>query len=175
MYYFMPILIIAVSIIVYWRKRHIQYHTLDFRYKLFRLRDDLRFQAINNKIDKDNWAFKYLDSSLSITINEAYYITLSSIIAYGLIHESNKGLTEFRRELGKEISKNSELIRIEEEYKKAIKEYVLQQDHVFFVVINPIFKSIHVFNNLSKKFENWIGKVTTLPETSASKNTGYLT
>ena len=51
------------------RELFIDYHTKEFKYKLFQLRDDLRMLAINGNIDVNNWVFEYYDSTISKIIN----------------------------------------------------------------------------------------------------------
>ncbi|MCG8606200.1 hypothetical protein MJD09_14590 [bacterium] len=50
------------------QKARLEAIQLNYRYKLFALRDKLRLYAIDSGVHKETWAFNYLDTSISKTI-----------------------------------------------------------------------------------------------------------
>lgn len=159
---FLAISIAIAIILCIWRKHNHKFQEEKFRFKLYQLRDKLRLHAINGDLNINELSFKYLDSALSRTIANMYYITFPVMF---FIHKHNED-TEFYKHYGPllNIVNNNPLTKaIYDEFKFELKDYLSKQHVVTSYLIRisliiPILAYVgfrdlkNWFNQRSEKF-----------------------
>lgn len=161
---------LVLVFLIFWRKVHIEYHTLLFKYKLYALRDKLRNLAIEGKIDSNNWIFDYYDNTLSKFVNQAYYVTLFRIVMLVLKNGGAKELSVFASKVNAEVEKIPELKSIQQEFVLACGKYIKEQHKIPYKcvakpIIIPFIGGIAIF---AKKFNMYLNALLVFPETSDS-------
>lgn len=78
---------------------------LEYRYKLFALRDELRGYVIANPELAKSWVFKYLDSTITKFVSLLPGLSLWRLLALLMTHESDSQFKVHRRHLEMEYSK----------------------------------------------------------------------
>ena len=153
-----------------WKRVHIHYQTLIFKYKIYAVRDRLRLMAIKGEIDRNNWVFDYYDNTLSKVINESYYITLFRLCILFVKYRNFEPLQKLNIKLNEEIAKSEILRNIQKDFTEAVKEYVFEQHKITvkYILIPIIFPLIGL-TVATVKLNSWINSITVFPDTSDSK------
>lgn len=69
----------------------------EFKMRLYALRDKTRLYAIENKIDRNEWIFRYFDESISKTISKIDYLNIFIISILHSRQTNNKNYLDFRK------------------------------------------------------------------------------
>lgn len=170
--------LIGFSVLYFsWRRFSHHYLELDFKFKLYELRDRVRNMIIDNTIEKDAWIFNYFDVTLSKIANESYFISLPFVILIDSNHEDDvKEMKKISSKLDYECKKTPELAKIREELHFAVNTYIFEQHKYSFthylILAIDIFSSMKLgfFRKLQKKYaiEENTKNIFVYPETSAA-------
>lgn len=171
-------LLIGFSILYFsWRRFSHHYLELDFKFKIYELRDRVRNMVVDGVIEKDAWIFDYFDVTLSKIANESYFISLPFVILIDGNHEDDiKEMKKITSKLDYECKKIPELSIIRDELHKTVNVYIFKQHkysftHCLIIVIN-VFSSMKLgfFKKLQKKYaiEENTKNIFIYPETSAA-------
>ncbi|MEM9679474.1 MAG: hypothetical protein AAF901_04050 [Bacteroidota bacterium] len=166
-------IVMALIILSVWRRYHHSYAALNFKYKIYQLRDKLRLLVVQNKISAEDWVFDYFDNSLSKSISLNYYLTIFRLATIGLIHEKDEDLIKFRQKLNKEIEDKPELEELYADYINAVKEYIFDQHYVSIMIIKPIVVLILGAAVAAQRLNQLLKGILIYPETSASDHFVY--
>jgi len=166
------LVIICLIIILYWRARNLYYRrlTLEYRFKLYKLRDKLRWLAINEKIDKNNWVFDYMDTSISKTISIMDNMNLVFLLVIAIKNRNRKELVEFNKSVNVVVDKNKYLSEIFFEYGNLNIEFLMKKHYWITLIIGSIGASVGAFNWAKNKFEFSALSIRVYPETSTSNS-----
>lgn len=142
-----------------WRRMHQQLQEQKFRYAMFSLRDKLRRLAIDQKINSENWIFRYADNTFSQSITEAYHLTLFHIVIRAVVvHEQQeKKYARFRQDFDKALSENPEMKAIFFDYRKSIYEYLTHQHYIGYTFfVKPAVKALMGGGIAQKKLKRYL-------------------
>jgi hypothetical protein len=78
---------------------------MEYQYKLFALRDELRAYAIDNPALAKGWVFMYLDSTLTKFVTVLPHVTIWKTLALMLTHRDDYRFKVHRNHLDKEYNK----------------------------------------------------------------------
>src|ERR1700761_8412387 len=93
------LIVIALISLVYWKFKNQYYHraALIYRYRLDNLKDKLYDFYLDDKVNVEDWQFKYLESSIEKTIDELpclnIYLTFYLYVKHNGNPEYKNGLT----------------------------------------------------------------------------------
>src|SRR5688572_11897824 len=81
---------------LYWVWRNLYYIRLNqrYRFKFFALRDQLRRAAIEERIDQNSKAFKFIDASLSRSACDMERFNMFTFMILGAINQDNVNLKQ---------------------------------------------------------------------------------
>jgi hypothetical protein len=164
--------IVFLALVVYWKLKN-QYGervTLEFQYKLFDLRDTLREYAIAGKIDKDDMVFKYLDGSISKTVNDLETINLYSVFILTSRYRNNPEFLSHKERISKEIGANKYTQVFYEQYGELVGRYIIKKHFMikfaFVLHILSHLISNHLITNMRQRLRRATDTVRFAPETS---------
>ena len=147
------------------RKRRIEALFLDYKYRLYALRDELRELVLKGEIKNRNWVFLYLDSSIVRTINYIHKLNIYQGLFLFFMHREDNRVIRAREQLLTELQKpcNLELKRIHEKYGKILGCFMFERHRALsnFALITFVISYI-----TKKKWEEFLETITELPETS---------
>ena len=166
------LVIICLIIVLYWRARNLYYKrlTLEYRFKLYRLRDQLRYFAIDGKIDKSNWVFNYMDTSISKTISIMDNMNLVFLIVIIIKNRNRKDLIEFNKSIETQVKLNKHLYDVYLEYGRLNIEFLMKKHYWIAFIAKSIGRSINAFGKIRNKFEFFASSIRVYPETSTSNS-----
>ena len=165
------IIIMVLFLLAFWRRMHQSYEELRFKYRLYELRDNLRYKAIKGEVDPNHWLFDYFDNTLSKAISRSYYITLFSILGLNFKYQGKKEVTEFSKKLNDEIKNSPVYKEILDSYLKALGNYIIHQHAISAkFIIAPIAFAIFGVKRSYEIMKYNIENLFYFPETSDSGN-----
>lgn len=117
------------------RRQRIEVLALEYRYRFFALRDELREYAMENPETARNWVFQYLDSTIAKTIGTLSALSLWYVIGLWLTHKEDSRMDRARRALEREYTKtkNQKLKEIEEKCIDTLSEFMVSRHRPLFV------------------------------------------
>jgi hypothetical protein len=155
-------------ILLVWKSFHVRLAEKQFRYSLFKVRDDLRMLAINNEIDKSSKIFTYLDETFSSTIKEHYNINIYTLLFVELFRRDKQKEFKFLELIDEACRNNKELEKLVINYIDACREYIFDQNFVSFkVIIKPIVISIFGVKSFAAKINDFSKRTLVSPYSSA--------
>ena len=161
------ITIMVLFLLALWRKMHQKNEQLKFKYKVYALRDKIRYKAITGEIDPNHWLFDYYDNTFSKAISRSYYITLLSVLVLNFKHQDEEELHKFSKKLIKETEKEPVFREIYYEYLNALLHYIVMQHMVSMkFIIKPVALPIIGAKKLSEILEKYMKNLLYFPETS---------
>lgn len=164
----------VVTLLAFWRRMHLHYSQLRFKYDLYTLRDRLRRAAMYGEVSAESWVFDYFDRTISKNIGQSYYITLAHIIILGYRHENDENLLKFKQKLKKETEGSEFYKKLQSDLQEASVRYVMNQHYVTVNwVLVPILTPIFGTAVLLSKLNGWMSKTFILPEVSDSNRLAY--
>lgn len=167
------LIIILVSFLVYYSLRlYKRYLLRKFQIKLYVLRDVLRELAIDKDVNKHDFLFKFLDNSISKSVNSIQQLNLWYIVYLFHIHKSDKSLQHFKLILKDSLKRNPKLNDVFQSYNELIASYVMQKHIVLFFCLHlgftSMITSISFFRKLKVRVSGSIKSLSSMPEISAS-------
>lgn len=127
--------------------------------------------AINGVLSPNNWAFDYLDSTLSKSMSRHKFLTLFSLVSLHRKYKDNEALSQLSEQLKLEFDECHELKEIQEEYTAAIADYIIEQHFVsYHVFIKPVLAVVFGTKLLMNKISQYSDSALIYPETSISSD-----
>lgn len=161
-------LLIVCFLLAYWKKFNNANSQLRFEAELFRLRDELRWLAIEGKIKSDNPVFELYDKAFSYSIRDSYFFTIFFLSLIRSQSEVNsKEFKDFKRKVKFLSSSFPELEEIKDEYDIVLRNYLLQQHRVSFRIISTCLYPMSFFKRESNKVRENISQSFFLMSKSA--------
>jgi hypothetical protein len=166
------LIITLISLLMYWRIRNLYYETvgIEHRHDLYSLRDKLRRLVIDNKIDKSDPAFYYLDNSISKTIKKIHCINLYSIIIFNRINKDNEFLKQNRKKVNHIINRNKHSKEIYQEYGIIVLNFILKKHYILklctILGFGAVLNSIKIIQSIKEYIKSVSLTIRELPETS---------
>jgi hypothetical protein len=119
------------------RRKRQEVLVLEYKYRFFALRDELREYAADDPVLAQNWVFQYLDSTLAKTIKTLPLISIWYVLGLWLTHRNDTRIERARKSLDREYLKvkNQELKKAEEKCIEALSQFMLSR-HILLVVIS---------------------------------------
>lgn len=161
-----PYVVLICAFIVFLKRKHQRFVERKYKYRLHKIRDDLRRLGATGVIDPQSAIFGYYDESFSKNIQQSYYLTLPGMAYIYSKHKSDPNLAKFSATITEETKKYPDLVRLREKASKATQHYVLQQE-VLFHIAYGIALMVFKFRWLKRKVKKLIDSVFWMPETSA--------
>ena len=169
----LTILVFSFLVTLIW-KEYKKYLIQKFKYRLFELRDKLRDNVIKGNINKNNWAFDYIDSSISKSINGLDGLNLWRAILLFSLHRKDERLNEFRANFNKQLEKNNNLSLIYTEYGQLITRYILSKHGLTFTIsamgLLPVIMSAFMIKQSINMANKAVKELRNFPETSTSND-----
>lgn len=152
------------------RKLHLNFVSNRYRYRLYALRDELRFKAITGEIDRDSREFDRLDRSISQSIEEHYFITLYSTTALVILHFRDfKGHSSNHQV----EQSSSELESILKDLNSVHTEYIFSQHkYSLGIIASVVLGLIDGRAKMKSTLRKHTDAVSEFPETGASIRSG---
>lgn len=162
---------LLVSCICYWRLRNMYYNNIElqFRYKMYKLRDLLRLMVIEKKIDEDESLFDYLDTSLSIAIEKVTSLHLLVVFFLAKKHYKQPDFISFSTSLQTKLKENKYAKEIYDEYGAIMIWYFLRKHFIIkFCVIGlgVLLMGVNFFKNKKIEIQQSVEDLRIYPETS---------
>jgi len=109
---------------------------LQYKYRFFAIRDELRQYAIDNPEVAQNWVFQYLDSTIAKTIKALPRINIWYLLGLWLTHRKDSRIERARRALEREYikTKNQKHKEIEEKCMNVLADFMLSRHRLLLVV-----------------------------------------
>lgn len=176
MLYVWILLILALFYCDRLRRLNVDNKTLKCRYKLYALRDSLRYRVITGEIKSNYWVFEYLDSSITKTISKLDDVTAWHGVFLYLAHRKDPDFDRAKTYLDRELEKpeNRSLRRVHRRYCGVLSKYLMRRHPVslrlfFSQWITYIFVTQFLRQQLERLKMAWARAVemfTEAPETS---------
>lgn len=96
---------------------------MEYRYRLYALRDRLRMRLIDGQIGKRSWAFDYLDSSLSVVIDKLSALSMYRAVLAAVMYHSDPRVAALRANLEIAFNQYPALRETYSEYGDLLLEY----------------------------------------------------
>jgi hypothetical protein len=162
-------LMILIIFTLSWSRYKI-YHIRKTQLSLYKLRDKLRQKAYEGSIEKNQWMFDYLDSSISKTICNLPFINLWNVILLLQLHKNNKdNLHDFKHHLELAYKKNKEFKNLHQEFSQIILNHIIHSHIIIIALFIISHLTIKWLKNINKFLYKTIDGVTDLPENSTSE------
>jgi hypothetical protein len=163
--YFLTVLMLAIFI----KRRHQQYVERKYKFRMHKLRDELRRLGATGVLDPSSPMFEYYDDSFSKNIQQSYYLTLPGMAYIYYKHKNDPLIAQHISFVTTEVKKIPELVKLKEQASKATFNYVIQQEvlfHLGYVIVLMVFK----FRGLKTRVKKLIDSVYWMPETSGMQH-----
>lgn len=110
---------------------------LEYQYRLFAVRDDLREYAIEDPPVAQNWVFQYLDSTIAKSISLLPTLSIWRMLGLLLTYRNDPRLEKFRKHLEEEFGKpeNRRHKEIEERFLRTLGEFIVSR-HILMLVLS---------------------------------------
>lgn len=156
------LLIIAFLGLIIWaydRSRFLKNLSLEYQYKLYTIRDELREQAILGNIDKDSWLFDLLDASTSKLISELPSLTIYYLIMLEFIYRKDKNIKIIRDKFDNALDISPISKKIFNKYINTVYSYICQKHKMtIFIYYRLIYKTILYIANKANNFRLFASK-----------------
>ena len=160
-----PYILITLIFIIYVKKKHQSYVERKYKFRMHKLRDDLRRLGASGIIDPNSMIFEYYDDSFSKNIQQSYYLTLPGMYYIYKKHKDEPAINERISYVRAETEKNPHLVKLKAKATKATFEYVIDQE-VLYAIAYWVALMIFKLNGFKKKVKLLIDSVYWMPETS---------
>jgi hypothetical protein len=147
------------------RKAQVKTRELAYQYRLYALRDELREKVIQGAIDRDDWVFDFLDSSIAKSISLIHYISVYRLLVVFFVHRRDPAFHGLQKHLDYELDKPDKLClkEIRNEFAKTIADYLGDRHWELKLLGRVAFIWITVWTNFKSLIAH---QVTEYPETS---------
>jgi hypothetical protein len=121
------------------RRRRNELLVLEYQYKFFALRDELREYAMEDPKIAQNWVFQYLDSTIARTIKVLPRISIWYVIGLWLAYRKDRRLDRAQRHLEQEYrkAKNQKHKELEEKCVNTLASFMLSR-HIILTVVSVL-------------------------------------
>lgn len=141
--------------------------SLESKYALYSLRDELRELAIDGKVDPRNWVFNYLDSSISVSIDRMNNISLWSLFAVAITHKQTKSEIARKKNLELGLSRSPELKRVYDQFGVILVVTTLEKHkYSILTLLMPISGTITALGYIKQRIEKTILNLRIIPDGS---------
>ena len=108
------------------RKAQVKTRELTYQYRLYALRDELREKVMQGVINRDDWVFDFLDSSIAKSISLIHYISLYRLLVVFFVHRRDPAFRSLQKHLDYELDKPDKLClkEVRNEFAKTIADYL---------------------------------------------------
>ncbi len=139
---------VALVLLVYWKLKNQYYQKIAsaYSYKLEDLRDKLMDYALDNKVDVQDWRFKFLNVSLSKNIEELHSLNIYLSLFIHLRNKDNQAFQKMHETVAEGISSHPQFNEIYQEYTRVLMSFMLSKLFWFKTVIK-----IHSFSSKTRK------------------------
>lgn len=160
---------LLLCLFVYWKLRNLYYKriTHKYKYKLYELRDKLRFIELDKKIKLSSCeylAFSYLDTSISKSIETLFSHSFLLAIFYHHKYKNSEALFEAKQFIKGILSDKQDFALIFQEYQMILYQYSKKRHHL---VVGILMYSIYKFFKFTgdlfianfkqfKKIKSWL-------------------
>lgn len=122
-------LIFCLYILYELKEVKIETRDVGYRNRLYALRDKLREGVMEGRIDKNNWLFVYLDSSISTACGFLNWLSIWRLVIVVVDNKKNQKLKQAHKHLKQEFSKpeNALLKTVHREYVDILREYLKEK------------------------------------------------
>jgi hypothetical protein len=150
----------------------IETNTLQYQYCLYALRDELREYVIKGEVNKDDWVFDYLDSSITKTISYLQSISIYKICVVYLIYRGDAKFRQARKHLERELNKpeKTPLKQVDDKLFIILTKYLISRHMglglLSHLAIIPIAFIKSVVENLKAKWEEYTKQAIESPQYS---------
>jgi hypothetical protein len=161
--------IVIAAIAAYGVQKQSNECTVDeHRYKLYRLRDELRESAIAGDVSPSNWVFQYLDSSTAKTIAMLPEINLWSGCLIAIWRRHDDRVARAHKHLNRELSKpsNKKLAAYHDKYVEVCFSFLFQRHSGVRFFLCRLAEAIVVGQWVQRKTRRMVQLMTEAPETS---------
>lgn len=144
---------LLIVVLCYWRWRNLYYTrvAIDHRFRMFKLRDQLRFDAIEGRIDKCGTAFRFLDESMSSSIGKVEKYNIYTWAFTHFMEQADKAeLPERLRQVNEAMEENSIAQERFHEMMDLIAEQFIRKHYFLRVVLRTAF--------VVKDFKDWMNR-----------------
>ncbi len=171
--------LLFLFVLIVYKKLNNRFQEEKFRFKLHRLRNDLRNLGIEKKIDVNSNEFDFLDFSISKSIQQSYSISLFYLMALDLKHRTGiakEDLDSYKKtyaQLLHNINRDSYLKEIEIKRNAILKEYITNQNKVTLFFVIYVIVLLFSIKWIKSKVKEIISSINYLPETSGISQLAY--
>lgn len=117
--------ITIILVLAWWtRNLHFRRLTTQYRFKLYALRDKLRMELINGKIDNNSETFNFLEYSVSKSIQYLDYLNIYTLLILSIKAHKDKNYIEFAKNISKKLSEDTILLNYYFELNQIIYEFL---------------------------------------------------
>lgn len=165
MLYFLIAIVVLVGLCdMASRQSRTEFLLLNFRFRLFEIRDELRTSAITDEVEVNNW-FDYLDTTLTKAIDQLPHLTVWQALILFVHYKDDEDINEARNELMKALNQegNEKFAELYEEYMTTIGSFIFTRHRS----MRLSFKAFAKVTNSLINLKSGIAKVlSAAPETS---------
>jgi len=148
------------------RRNHHKLLATKYRYELYSLRDKLRQIVIDKKVSKNEWAFKYLDSSISKMVGQLPTVNLWTSIYLAIYYRNDESIPKFQFHLNQAFQRNEVLKSIHVEYGELLVKYTIKRHIVTLILTFLGVQSIKECRRFFIWFKQILLDVRETPQTS---------
>jgi len=132
--------IILIIVLVGWWARNLYFRKLTalYRYKLYSLRDRLRFEYIKEETEKKSEAFDFLDYSISKSIQYLDCLNIYTIAYLSVKASKNQNFIDFNEWMSKKLRDNKILSNYYKEFNQITYEFIKKRFVISFFSIKVI-------------------------------------
>ncbi len=142
---------------------------LEFKFRLFALRDELREHAIENPEVARKWVFQYLDSTIAKSIKLLPRISVWYLLGLWLTHKNDPSLDRMRGHLEQELLKpeNQGSKKIEERLIGTLGQFIVAR-HILMLMMSAgaIILPVALARGMSEMKRRSLELIVESPETS---------
>jgi len=167
------LMIVLVLLLGYWIIRNLYYGALalEYKHKLYALRDRLRHYAIDKKIKGHDEFFDYMDSSICITIRELDTINIVTALWLYKKYKDESIIQYYQNIINANIQHNEFSKELYNEYGNIIVDYLRRKHYILssiiFLIIGMIVSWVWLQNKIDYSKEA-IQQIRIYPETSST-------
>lgn len=149
-------------------RERLEIKVLKFKYRLYSIRDELRELTMNGLVNKDDWVFDYLDSSIAKTISFLEEFSIYKLLILYMIYHNNESLATTKEMLIKEFEKPAKehLFEVYKKYCRTLSEYTYDKHTEIRILMNLLFYSFQIKDFCTKNWDKLNEGATEYPETS---------
>jgi hypothetical protein len=121
------------------RRRRRELLVLEYQYKFFALRDELREYAMEDPKVGQNWVFQYLDSTMARTIKVLPKISIWYVLGLWLTYRKDRRIERAQNHLVREYKKpkNQKHKELEEKCMATLANFMLSR-HIGLVILSAL-------------------------------------